>query len=148
MGRDSVQPFLEFEDKWVFLLALTSNPGANDFQYSRDGEQLLYQKVLQTAPGWAEGSGGHLGFVVGATRAEAMQEVRRLAPRAWLLVPGIGAQGGDLKTVLKHGLTPEGGLLINSSRGIIYAGQDRDFAQAAGAAARDLQQQMAPFIQG
>jgi len=146
MGRDSVQPFLEFADKWVFLLALTSNPGANDFQYGRDGEDLLYQKVLQTAPTWAEGKGGHLGFVVGATRAEAMQEVRRLAPKAWLLVPGIGAQGGDRNTVLKPGLTAEGGLLINSSRGIIYAGQDRDFAQAAAAAARDLQQQMAPFL--
>ncbi|MEM7659658.1 MAG: orotidine-5'-phosphate decarboxylase [Bacteroidota bacterium] len=146
MGQDSVGPFLAFEDKWVFLLALTSNPGAADFQYMQEGEEALYQRVLRTAGKWSEDTPGHLGFVVGATRAEAMQEVRALAPNAWLLVPGVGAQGGDLHSVCQHGRTEEGGLLINSSRGIIYAGNDRNFGHAAEQAARALQEQMSPYF--
>lgn len=146
MGKDSVSPFLEFEDKWVFLLALTSNPSAQDFQHHGPENQPLYQQVLQTAQGWEEERAGQLGFVVGATRADAMQEIRRLAPSSWLLVPGIGAQGGDLHSVCQHGRTEAGGLLINSSRGIIYAGSDRDFSKKSEKAARILQQEMASYV--
>ncbi|WNJ21312.1 orotidine-5'-phosphate decarboxylase [Pontibacter sp. G13] len=146
MGRDSVAPFLEFEDKWVFLLALTSNPSAADFQYVDDNGQPLYQTVLQKAQGWEQELPGHVGFVVGATKAEKMQEVRKVAPESFLLVPGIGAQGGDLKAVLEFGKTQQGGLLINSSRGIIYAGEGEDFAAKAAEAAKALQVQMAEYV--
>ncbi|MEL6671502.1 MAG: orotidine-5'-phosphate decarboxylase [Bacteroidota bacterium] len=142
MGADSVVPFLEFAGKWVFLLALTSNPSARDFQYMQEDEQTLYEKVLLTAQEWAQDQPGHLGFVVGATKAEAMQHIRELAPNSFLLVPGIGAQGGDLEAVCKHGKTELGGLLINSSRSIIYASQGEDFAEAARSSAQKLQKEM------
>lgn len=143
MGEDSVAPFLEFEGKWVFLLALTSNPSARDFQYHTDHGTALYQKVLAMGEEWNRKYPGNLGYVVGATKAEALQEVREIAPDAFLLVPGVGAQGGDLAAVCQYGKTELGGLLINSSRGIIYAGQGEDFDQKAGEAARKLQEEMA-----
>jgi orotidine-5'-phosphate decarboxylase len=147
MGKDSVAPFLEFEDKWVFLLALTSNAGSQDFQYHEDDGVPLYQSVLQKAQIWEKEYPGHLGFVVGATRAESLQEVRSIAPESFLLVPGVGAQGGDLHSVCRYGKTDLGGLFINSSRGIIYAGGDsKDFAQKAGTAAQKLQQEMANYF--
>ncbi|MFK7923285.1 MAG: orotidine-5'-phosphate decarboxylase [Bacteroidia bacterium] len=146
MGKDSVGPFLEFEDKWVFLLALTSNPSAQDFQYRQDNGQFLYQQVVERAVSWQEEYPGHLGFVVGATRAESIGEIRALAPDNFFLVPGIGAQGGDLEAVCQHGQSDKGGLLINSSRGIIFAGQGEDFAEQAGIAARNLQAQMKGLI--
>ncbi|MEM7370506.1 MAG: orotidine-5'-phosphate decarboxylase [Bacteroidota bacterium] len=146
MGKDSVNPFLQFEDKWVFLLALTSNPSAVDFQHHGSPDSPLYHKVLETAQSWRRESAGHLGFVVGATRAEAMQDIRSRAPDAFLLVPGIGAQGGDLHSVCQYGRTETGGLLINSSRGIIYAGNNRDFSKKSEKAARILQQEMASYV--
>lgn len=147
MGKDSVSPFLEFEDKWVFLLALTSNPGSQDFQYHTDSGVPLYQSVLEKAQIWEKEYPGHLGFVVGATRAESLQEIRNIAPQSFLLVPGVGAQGGDLHSVCQYGKTELGGLLINSSRGIIYAGGDsEDFADKAGQAAKQLQEAMSVYF--
>ena len=146
MGEDSVKPFLQYEGKWVFLLALTSNPGAQDFQHHGPAGAPLYERVLQRAQEWAQDSPGQLGFVVGATRAEALARVRELAPESFLLVPGVGAQGGDLAAVCRLGQTSHGGLLINSSRGIIYASAGKDFAEQAGTAAKKLQQQMAEFL--
>lgn len=147
MGVDSVKPFLEFEEKWVFLLALTSNPGSFDFQHHGPEGKPLYKEVLKKGEEWNADMPGELGYVVGATRAEALREVRGIAPKAPLLVPGVGAQGGDLHAVCEHGATSEGGLLINSSRGILYAGSGTDFAQAAEASARSLQEQMAPYVE-
>jgi len=146
MGIDSVSPFLEFEDKWVGLLGLTSNTGSSDFQMIRDADgQALYQRVLTTAQTW--GTPDNLMFVIGATHPERIAEVRALAPESFFLVPGVGAQGGDLEAVIQHGRTADGGgLLINSSRGIIYAGTDRDFAKDARKAAFTLQQQMSNFF--
>jgi orotidine-5'-phosphate decarboxylase len=145
MGKDSVEPFLEFENKWVFLLALTSNPGAQDFQWMADDQGTLYRHVIRTAKGWAEEKPGNLGFVVGATRKDQIAEVRALAPDSFLLVPGVGAQGGDLEAVCKYGRNEQGGLLVNSSRGIIFAGSGPDFADKARDAAYSLQQQMSVF---
>ena len=146
MGADSVKPFLAFPDKWVFLLALTSNSGAADFQHYGPEGSPLFKEVLRKGEQWQTESPGQLGYVVGATRAEALQEVRAIAPNATLLVPGVGAQGGDLHAVCRHGATTQGGLLINASRSILYASSEDDFAQAAEAAARDLQQQMVPYF--
>ncbi len=146
MGEDSVKPFLAFPGKWVFLLALTSNPGSKDFQYHGPAGQPLYQEVLKKGVAWAQGMPGELGFVVGATRAESLEEVRQIVPNATLLVPGVGAQGGDLHAVCRHGMNSTGGLLVNSSRGILYASGGKDFAQAAEAAAKSLQQIMAPYV--
>jgi orotidine-5'-phosphate decarboxylase len=148
MGKDSVVPFLQFPGKWVFLLALTSNPGAEDFQwYTQDGVPL-YQHVVKRSLSWAEGQPGHLGFVTGATRAESIAEIRALAPESFFLVPGVGAQGGDLDAVCRAGCVPGGGLLINASRSILYAGDGEDFATLARAEAKALQQATAPYITG
>ncbi|MDP5169145.1 MAG: orotidine-5'-phosphate decarboxylase [Bacteroidia bacterium] len=147
MGVDSVKPFLAFPEKWVFLLALTSNPGSFDFQHHGPEGQPLYQEVLRKSQEWAKDMPGNLGYVVGATRSIAMDEVRAIVPESTLLVPGVGAQGGDLHAVCKHGSTSQGGLLVNSSRGILYAGKGHNFAQAAEEAARSLQQDMAPFVE-
>lgn len=142
MGSDSVGPFLEYEGKWTILLALTSNKGSQDFQHaSQDGEEPLYAKVMTRAAGW--GSADQLMFVCGATQAEKFAELRSLTPDHFFLVPGIGAQGGDLEGVCKHGMNDHCGLLVNSSRGILYAGNGQDFAQKARASARDLQTKMA-----
>lgn len=147
MGEDSVAPFLEYEDKWVFLLALTSNQGARDFQYLQVGDKPLYQQVVETALKWASNRPGNLGFVLGATQVDQLGPLRRLAPDSVFLVPGVGAQGGDLHAVCKQASNAQGGLLINSSRGIIFADQGEDFAVQAGAEARRLQQLMAPYVQ-
>jgi len=147
MGEDSVAPFLEFEGKWVFLLALTSNPSAQDFQYLPTGAGPLHERVIQRGEAWSQRYPGHLGYVVGATQAEALARVRRLIPAAPLLVPGVGAQGGDLDTVCAVGRNSQGGLLVNSSRGIIFAGEKEDFAAKAGLAARTLQQQMSRYFE-
>ena len=144
MGKDSVEPFLGFEDKWVILLALTSNKGSQDFQYLNTGNRLLYQQVLQTATTWA--SSEKMMFVVGATHPEELGEIRKMLPDYFFLVPGVGAQGGDLPTVAKYGLSKDCGLLVNSSRGIIYASNQFDFADRAAEEAQKLQRQMAAVL--
>ena len=144
MGKDSVEPFLGFEDKWVILLALTSNKGSQDFQYLNTGEQTLYKQVLQTATTWADS--GKMMFVVGATHPEELGEIRQMLPDYFFLVPGVGAQGGDLQTVAKYGLNKDCGLLVNSSRGIIYASNKFDFADRAAEEAEKLQRQMAAVL--
>jgi len=137
MGQDSIEPFLQFPGKWAILLALTSNSGANDFQMQRltSGEPL-YEKILQESSTW--GTPDNLMYVVGATRPEFLRRIRRIVPDHFLLIPGIGAQGGSLEMVLENGRSTHGGLLINSSRGIIYAGKGEDFAEKARAAAHDM----------
>ncbi|MBR6272859.1 MAG: orotidine-5'-phosphate decarboxylase [Bacteroidales bacterium] len=144
MGKDSVEPFLGFEDKWIILLALTSNKGSQDFQYLNVGERLLYHQVLQTATTWA--SSEKMMFVVGATHPEELGEIRKMLPDYFFLVPGVGAQGGDLQTVAKYGLSKDCGLLVNSSRGIIYASNGTDFADRAAEEAQKLQRQMATLL--
>ena len=144
MGKDSVEPFLNFEDKWVILLALTSNKGSQDFQYLNIGERMLHQQVLQTATTWA--SAEQLMFVVGATHPEELGEIRKMLPDYFFLVPGVGAQGGDLQAVAHNGLNEECGLLVNSSRGILYASNDSDFAIRAGEEAKKLQEQMSILL--
>ena len=145
MGKDSVEPFLAFEEKYTILLALTSNPGSADFQRIEASGTPVYQSVLKTSQAW-EGS-ERLMYVVGATRAEALQEIRATIPNAFLLVPGVGAQGGSLSEVAQNGLNNDVGLLVNSSRGIIYASQEEDFAEAAATAAKALQEEMAVLLQ-
>ena len=141
MGEDSVKPFLEFEGKWVILLALTSNKGSQDFQFTKqENNQPLYENVMRTAMTW--GNADQLMFVVGATHPEKFEEIRAIAPDNFLLVPGVGAQGGDLQGVMKYGSNDMGGLLINSSRGIIYAGDGIGFAGKAQLAALRMQLQM------
>ena len=147
MGEDSVSPFLEYEDKWVFILALTSNKGAYDFQYLEDQGRPLYEHVIEKSLRWAENAPGNLGFVVGATKTEQLGAIREMAKEAFFLVPGVGAQGGDLQGVCELGANELGGLLINSSRGIIFAGEGEDFAVQAGSKARELQAQMAPYVE-
>ncbi|MBQ5957972.1 MAG: orotidine-5'-phosphate decarboxylase [Bacteroidales bacterium] len=144
MGKDSVEPFLGFEDKWIILLALTSNKGSQDFQYLNVGERMLHQQVLQTATTWA--SSEKMMFVVGATHPEELGEIRKMLPDYFFLVPGVGAQGGDLQTVAKYGLSKDCGLLVNSSRGIIYASNGTDFADRAAEEAQKLQRQMAQLL--
>ena len=140
MGSDSVKPFLTFGNKWVIVLALTSNPGHANFQLQEIGGEKLFEKVLKTAQEWATDE--QMMFVVGATRGAAFADVRKLAPNHFLLVPGVGAQGGDLNEVCKYGLNSQCGLLINSSRAIIYAGSGEDFAEKAREEALKLQKQM------
>lgn len=141
MGSDSVRPFLGYNGKWVVLLALTSNPGSHDFQMLTTGESMrLFENVLATARGWA--STDELMFVVGATQGELMSDVRRIAPDSFLLVPGVGAQGGSLEEVCRYGMTDNCGLLVNSSRAIIFASKGADFAVAAGNAAKALAEEM------
>ena len=142
MGEDSVTPFLEYDGKWVIMLALTSNKGSLDFQLMQDenGERL-FEKVMRKGQEW--GMPQNMMFVVGATRGEMFRDVRRVAPDHFLLVPGVGAQGGSLEEVCRYGMTKDCGLLVNSSRGIIYASNDDHFAEIAGNKAREIQQQMA-----
>jgi orotidine-5'-phosphate decarboxylase len=145
MGEDSVTPFMEHKNKWVILLALTSNKGAMDFQFTVDGSnEELYKKVLKRSAEW--GSPDNLMYVVGATRAEGIGEVRKLVPDHFFLVPGVGAQGGSLEDVANYGWNEDCGLLVNSSRGIIYASEGEDFAEKAGQAAKALQQQMSSIL--
>jgi orotidine-5'-phosphate decarboxylase len=142
MGNDSVSPFLEFSNKWVILLAATSNVGGLDFQYKKiEGGKRVFEEVLEKSLEW--GNEENLMYVVGATRAEMLSDVRAIVPNAFLLVPGVGAQGGSLEEVVKYGMNDTCGLLVNSSRGIIYAGSGNDFASAAGKKSKELQSQMA-----
>lgn len=145
MGSDSVTPFLEFTDKWVILLGLTSNMGSSDFQLKRlESSRYLFEEVLQTAQTW--GTPENLMFVVGATHPERIAKIRQLAPDSFFLVPGVGAQGGDLNAISTAGLTPFGGLLVNSSREIIYASAAEDFAAAAARQAKKMQAEMARLL--
>ncbi len=146
MGSDSVQPFLKIADKWVILLALTSNQGSFDFQTQRlaNGKQL-FEQVIESSKSWANSD--NMMYVVGATRADMLAELRKLIPSHFLLVPGVGAQGGSLADVCKHGFNAHCGLLVNSSRGIIYASSEKDFANAALTQALALQTQMAAELQ-
>ena len=144
MGSDSVTPFLNFENKWVILLALTSNPGHADFQMQEIGGEKLFEQVLKTSQQWATDE--QMMYVVGATRGSAFADVRKFAPNHFLLVPGVGAQGGDLQEVCKFGLNSQCGLLVNSSRGIIYASKGEDFAERAREEALKLQQEMAQIL--
>jgi orotidine-5'-phosphate decarboxylase len=140
MGRDSVEPFLKHDGKWSIILAMTSNSGSADFQFSNTDGIPLYEKVLRTAMTW--GSAKNTMFVIGATHGEMFAEVRRICPDHFLLVPGIGAQGGDLHAVVKNGINKDVGLLVNSARGIIYASSGEDFAERAREEAHKLQQEM------
>ncbi len=142
MGHDSVSPFLAFNEKWSIILALTSNPGASDFQFLEEKEsgKKLFEEVLTTASGWA--SKDQIMFVVGATKAKALNDIRKIVPEHFLLVPGVGAQGGSLQEVAKYGLNKQCGLLVNSSRGIIYASKTKDFAVAARNSAMEVQNEM------
>ena len=141
MGEDSVKPFLEYEGKWVILLALTSNKGSHDFQLFEDKDGVrLFERVLGKAQEW--GTTENLMFVVGATQGSLFADIRKLAPDSFLLVPGVGAQGGSLQEVCKYGMNKDCGLLVNSSRGIIYASSEANFAEIAGEKAKELQQEM------
>ena len=144
MGKDSVEPFLSFDEKYAILLALTSNGGSSDFQTQQVGGQMLYEKVIQTSVEW-QGS-ERLMYVVGATKANALRKIRELIPNSFLLIPGVGAQGGSLTEVAENGLSIDVGLLVNSSRGIIYASTDENFAREAEKAARELQSQMETIL--
>ena len=141
MGEDSVTPFLGYQDKWVILLALTSNKGSHDFQLTEDvnGERL-FEKVLRTSQNW--GNADNMMYVVGATQGRMFEDIRKIVPNHFLLVPGVGAQGGSLEEVCKYGMNKDCGLLVNSSRGIIYASKGEDFAEKAAKNAKELQQQM------
>jgi len=143
MGEDSVAPFLEHHDKWVLLLALTSNKGANDFQFLKINEpetKYLFQKVLEISAKW--GTPENMMFVVGATQAEMLKEVRKIVPEHFLLVPGVGAQGGSLQQVAEFGMNRDCGLLVNASRSILYASGEKDFAEKAREEARILKSEM------
>ncbi len=145
MGSDSVQPFLEYEGKWVIILGLTSNAGSQDFQQlNLDSGDLLYQKVLDTCAGY--GTADNTMFVVGATKAEYFKGIREIIPDHFLLVPGVGAQGGDLASVFEAGCNKQVGLIVNSSRSIIYASAEEDFASAARHKALELQSEMASLL--
>jgi len=146
MGEDSVSPFLTIKNKWVILLALTSNKGAFDFQLieNKATGKRLFEEVLETSQKW--GTTENMMYVVGATKAEMLADIRQIVPDHFLLVPGVGAQGGSLQEVAKYGLTKECGLLVNSSRGIIFKSAEKDFAEVAGQEARKLQEEMAEIL--
>ena len=146
MGEDSVKPFLSYLDKWVILLALTSNKGAFDFQFIKDEKSgdLLFETVLKTSQNW--GNTDNMMYVVGATKADKLKEIREIVPDHFLLVPGVGAQGGSLEDVAKYGMNNQCGLIVNSSRGIIYASNEEDFAQKAGEAAKEVQIEMRKLL--
>ncbi len=146
MGEDSVSPFLTYEGKWVILLALTSNKGSHDFQLTTDAQgERLFEKVLRTSQQW--GNSNNMMYVVGATQGRMFEDIRRIVPNHFLLVPGIGAQGGSLEEVCTYGMTDECGLIVNSSRAIIYADHTENFAAAAANEAHKVQQQMAAELQ-
>ena len=145
MGEDSVKPFLGYEGKWVILLALTSNKGSHDFQMIKDTEgEQLFERVMRTAQTWA--TPDEMMFVVGATQGERFTDVRKVAPKSFLLVPGVGAQGGSLQDVCKYGMIEDCGLLVNSSRGVIYVSKGEDFAEAAAQAAAEVQKEMEEIL--
>lgn len=145
MGEDSVTPFLGYQEKWVILLVLTSNKGSNDFQQTiTDNGERVFERVLNKSMEW--GNDDNMMFVVGATRGEMFKDIRKIAPNHFLLVPGVGAQGGSLQEVSKYGLIKDCGLIVNSSRGIIYASNNEDFAEAAAEAAKELQKEMEQIL--
>ena len=144
MGKDSVSPFLQFQDKWAIVLALTSNEGSKDFQTQKIGEEYLFEKVLRDVVSW--GTDENTMFVVGATKAESLAQIRQIIPNHFLLVPGVGAQGGSLQEVVKYGMNSEVGLLVNASRSILYASSGADYANAAAAEAKKMQQEMAVYL--
>ena len=142
MGEDSISPFLDYSGKWVIVLALTSNKGSHDFQLTEDAQgQKLFEKVIVKTQQWSTTK--NMMYVVGATQGEMFKDIRKVAPRHFLLVPGVGAQGGSLQEVCKYGMIKDCGLLVNSSRGIIYASKNEDFAEVAAQKAKELQVQMA-----
>lgn len=147
MGEDSVSPFLTIENKWVILLALTSNKGAFDFQFIENKEtgKRLFEEVLETSQKW--GNADNMMYVVGATKAEMLEGIRSIVPEHFLLVPGVGAQGGNLQEVAKYGLNSQCGLLVNSSRGIIFKSTNEDFAEVAQAEAKKLQEEMGEILE-
>jgi orotidine-5'-phosphate decarboxylase len=141
MGEDSVSPFLSYDDAWVIVLALTSNPGSHDFQLTKDETgEMLFEKVLRTSQKW--GSDQNMMYVVGATQGKSFENVRNIVPNHFLLVPGVGAQGGSLEEVCKYGMNDECGLLVNASRAVIFADSSENYAAVAGEKAKDYQQQM------
>lgn len=144
MGEDSVMPFLSYKDKWVIILALTSNKGANDFQYHSDDGIKLYQRVITVSQKW--GNADNIMYVVGATHPQMMVHIRKLVPDHFLLVPGVGAQGGSLEEVAKYGFNSKCGLLVNSSRGIIFAAGDHTFDKVAGEKAEEMQAEMGKYL--
>jgi orotidine-5'-phosphate decarboxylase len=144
MGKDAVEPFLAFDNKYAILLTLTSNSGASDFQFTESEGDKLYERVLRTSRSWTGAE--QLMYVVGATKATALTAIRKIIPNAFLLVPGVGAQGGNLEAVAKAGLNEQCGLLVNSSRGIIYRAQNENFADAAKNEAKKLQEEMALYL--
>jgi len=144
MGSDAIEPFLKQEEKYPIVLALTSNKGAEDFQYLGEGSSTLFEHVIKTTQNYTHAE--RVMYVVGATKADRLKEIRVLAPKAFFLVPGVGAQGGDLKAVYDNGRNDTVGLLVNSSRGIIYASSGLDFAEAAANSAKELQQQMKSLL--
>jgi len=144
VGEDSVAPFLSYKDKWVILLVLTSNKGADDFQYHNEDGIRLFERVLTVSRKW--GNTDNLMYVVGATRAEMLKDIRKIVPDHFLLVPGVGAQGGSLQEVAKYGLNGKCGLIVNSSRGIIFADNTECFDKIAGEKAREIQQEMELYL--
>ncbi len=144
MGEDSIKPFLSYSQKWVILLALTSNKGADDFQYHNEDGIRLFERVLTLSQQW--GNTDNLMYVIGATRAEMLKDIRKIVPQHFLLVPGIGAQGGSLAEVAGYGMTNKCGLLVNSSRGIIFADNSEIFDKVAGEKAREIQLEMAQYL--
>lgn len=144
MGEDSVKPFLQYDGKWAIVLGLTSNKGANDFELKKTDEELLYEKVLKTVSAW--GNPENLMFVIGATQAEQFANIRKITPDHFYLVPGVGAQGGSLKEISEKAMTKDCGLLVNSSRSIIYASTGEDFSEKARAMAIAIQQEMKNYL--
>jgi len=144
MGADSVKPFLEYKDKWTILLGLTSNSGAADFELQQAGDGLLYEKVLTTAAQW--GTPDNLMYVIGATKSDWFENIRKLTPDHFYLVPGVGAQGGSLKEISEKAMNKDVGILVNASRAIIYASDKEDFAAKAMEVAREYQQEMATYL--
>ena len=144
MGEDSIRPFLEYTDKVTIVLGLTSNKGAADFELQQTGNEFLYEKVLRTVAGW--GTTENLMFVIGATQATQLVQIRQIIPNHFLLVPGVGAQGGSLQEVTKYGLNNEVGLLVNASRAIIFASSGENFAVEAKFAASQYHQEMSSYL--
>ncbi len=144
MGEDSVKPFLEFENKWAIVLGLTSNPGSKDFEQQKIGEEFLYENVLRKVSNW--GKPDNLMFVIGATKASDLEDIRKIIPDHFLLVPGVGFQGGSLANVSKYGMNSDCGLLVNVSRAIIFASEKEDFATEARIIAQQYQSEMAGYL--
>ncbi len=144
MGADSIQPFLDYTNKWTIVLGLTSNKGSEDFEQLKTGENYLYEEVIRKVSGW--GNKENLMFVVGATKASDLSFIRKIVPDNFLLIPGVGVQGGSLEEVSKYGLNKDCGLLVNASRAIIYAGRDEGFADVARAVAMQYQREMMTYV--